>query len=438
MSEDNEKEKNKQDEENPIEEYTLEELERVVTNSKDPYFCVDSIREPRTKRKLVDPRCVLTPVIVNNLYMSWGINRDRVIRVTRFLDAVDAYYNIDSKTINHYANQMHRYLSNIVSVEKSSYKTEIQGLAANAAEMLDGIFGYDKFGLYSVGPSDLRTVASYTDHLVNTSIYWLAAMSHMNRGRSLETGSMEAWRSKSKDEMRKITDPRGRKPELLVYYDYYGRNNCPAELEAAKKGDFSLVVSGFFGALFHDISLIRDPSILISIKGHIDDKLRQHPDASNQIIKNKLSILYDERPLTRSIIKNHHEYIDGSGYPGGKKEKDIHLFSQLLSVCDMYEEYTTRFVRGKVVKLITQGAGRIFSGEVVKAFLAILRPYDEGEILDGYEEKVKEPVFRGEVLQSDDKLHPKVKITEVLSEKSGLSSGATLDLSLPENIIYSI
>jgi hypothetical protein len=425
-------------EESPIEEYAMVDLELILESAKEPYYLVDAIKDPHTKRKLIDPRAVLTPNFIRIAYENWGVSRDKVIRVTRDLDAIDQFYDVGSKTVAHYAAQIHRYLVNIFTVKKPSHKAEVQGLAASAAEMLNGIFGWDKIETMNIGPADLRPVTSYYDHLTNTAIYWLAAFSRLNRRRASETGAIESWRSKSKDEMRKISDPLSRKTNLIVYYDYYGFDRAPSDLEQYKKGDLGLVLSGFFGALFHDLAFLNEQRVLISIKGKIDEKLKQHPDESNRILKDRLLILSDERPLTRNIIKHHHEYVDGSGYPLGKKEKDLHLFTQILSIVDMYDEYATRYVRGKIIRLMSRCAGREFEGDALRAFLGILRPYETGENLDVYEGNIKEPIMRAEVLDSQNFFHPKIQVIEKLATHIEIKAGDIIDLSADENVIYYI
>lgn len=426
------------DDENPVVEYTLIELEKVLENATEPWYCVDPIREPHTKRKLIDPCSELTSSIVKTMYEGWGVDKNKLVRVTKHLEAIEMYLDPNKKTISLYANQLHRLLTKIFGTEKNTYTGEIQGIASIAVEMLDNILSYDKIEQFSIGPSDLRTVNTYYDHLVNTSILWLVIFSYLNRKRSLESGSMEVWRSKNKEEVRRITDPRGRKPVPPLYYDYYGRDHCPSELEPMKRGDLGLVVSGFFGALLHDAAFIKEPKILISIKGQIDEKLKQHPDATNNLLKMKLPILHEERPLLRNIIKNHHEYADGSGYPSGKTEKDIHLFAQILSICDMYDEYTYKFIRGKVVHLISQGTGKMFAEELVKVFLNVIKPYDTGEIVDVYEGKSKEPVMRAEITDIENRIRPKMKIIELFGERPDLSKGAEIDLSAGKNIAFFI
>jgi hypothetical protein len=424
------------DEENPIVEFTIIELEKVLETATEPYYCVDPIREPRSKRKLIDPCSELTSSIVKTMYEGWGVDRNKLVRVTKHLEAIEDFLDPNKKTVNQYVNQIQRLLMKIFGTDKKTYSGEVQGLATVAVEILDNIFGHDKIGEVTIGPSDLRTVNTYYDHLANTAILWLATFAHLNKKRSEEAGAMEVWRSKNKEEVRKITDPRGRKAAPPLFYDYYGRENCPSELEPMKKGDMGLVISGFFGALLHDVVFLKEPKILISIKGHIDELLKQHPDGSNALLKQKLAILHDERPLVRNIIKNHHEYIDGSGYPTGRTEKDLHLFVQIVTMCDMYDEYNTQFIRGKIIRVMSQGAGKIFAGDVLRSFFSILRPYDVGESLDVFEGKSREPVFRAEIVDSQQHFRPKIRIGNIFHDSPNIKSGDVLDLSKEENVIY--
>lgn len=46
----------------------------------------------------------------------------------------------------------------------------------------------------------------------------------------------------------------------------------------------------------------------------------------------------DLPPLVRRVIAEHHELLDGSGYPKGLKGEQIHPLSRLLTVVDQYEE----------------------------------------------------------------------------------------------------
>ena len=40
------------------------------------------------------------------------------------------------------------------------------------------------------------------------------------------------------------------------------------------------------------------------------------------------------------IAANHHEYIDGSGYPRGLKDEQLDLLTRLITVCDIFDSLT--------------------------------------------------------------------------------------------------
>lgn len=425
-------------EEPEILEITLRELADKLKAEPGvgPYYCVDRILDNRTKRKLIDPRSVLNHRIVTRIFDHWNLSSDTVVRVTRNLEVFDRPEDT-AKTIAHYSDTLHRYLMAIFTREKPSYKVEVQGLVNTAIEMLNTVFSFDKIENVTIGPDDLRPFSSYYDHLVNTTVYWLATFAALNRKYEGATGAVEVWRSRNKAELRNLLGAYGELPkDIVLYYDIYGIGQLDKETEKNKRGDMGLVLSGFFGALFHDAGLIDEPEIIISREGHIDEKLMAHVDASNALLKKRLPILFDERPLVRSIIKNHHERVDGKGYPRGVKTP--HLFAQILSVVDNYEEFCAKFVRGKVIRFLARAAGRQYEGDVVRAFLSILSPYAEGETVDVFEGKGGEPVMTGKIVSIENKFKPTVRISDSHSPHFSNLVGADVDLALDENITFFI
>ena len=419
-----------------IEEYTLHELSEKLKREKDeqPYYCVDQIRDGRTKRKLIDPRSVLNSRIVTHMFDSWNLSPDTIVRVTRSLEVLDNPDEVQ-KTISFFADQFYRYLMAIFTTDKPSYKVEVQGLVNAAAEMLNTVLNYDAIDTVQVSPNDLRPLSSYYDHLVNTAVYWLTTFALINKKNESSTGSVEVWRSRNKSEMRNLIGPYGDLPkDLPLYYDIYGIGRLDKESDANKRSDMSLVMSGFFGALFHDLGLLEQTEIVISRDGHIDELLKTHVDESNKLLKKKLHIMYDERPLVRSIIKNHHERVDGKGYPRGVKNP--HLFAQILAVCDNYDEYCSQFVRGKVIRFIARTAGRQYEGGIVRAFLQALEPYNQGETVDVYEGKGGEPVMSAKVVGIENKFRPTITVTECHDGAFSKYQGQTLDLGADENITF--
>lgn len=89
-------------------------------------------------------------------------------------------------------------------------------------------------------------------------------------------------------------------------------------------------------AMIHDIGKITIPASILSRPGKLTDVeyklIKTHPRTGYDIIKN-IEFPY---PIDE-IILQHHERLDGSGYPRGLKEKDIMLEAKILAVADVVE-----------------------------------------------------------------------------------------------------
>ncbi|MEW5944978.1 MAG: HD domain-containing phosphohydrolase [bacterium] len=419
-----------QDEAPAWEEFTIAELAKKLEREDVVYYALDPIRDRRTKRKLVDPRGILTPSILRGLHTNWDVSEDAVIRVTTRLDLFDKEEELE-RNATFYANQIYHFLMRIFKEEKKSYKAELQGLAVTCAEMLDKLFSYDRIEETLLHPSELRAHNTYHDHLVNTAVYWTATFAALNKKRTDSPGAVEVWRSRSKPELRDLGVTPDREKSLVLYYDIYGRDRAAADVAEKKKSDMSLVLSGFFGALFHDVALIEQPRIIPPAGKDVPPLLLAHPDKTNELLKQRLPALFDDRPLVRSIIKKHHERLDGSGYPDRKK--DPHLFARIVAVCDTFDELASCLSKGHAVHHIALGAGRRFDGEVVRAFLSCVKPYDEGEVLPVYEENGREPVMEAKVVRLQNRFRPCLLVQSASDERFASRVGGVLDLADPDN-----
>jgi putative nucleotidyltransferase with HDIG domain len=137
-------------------------------------------------------------------------------------------------------------------------------------------------------------------------------------------------------------------------------------------------------ALLHDLGKICIPDhILMKADKLSDDEMdiiRRHPVAGAKIIESVEPIKY-----AREIIKHHHEYYDGTGYPDGLRGHKIPLGARIISVADAFGAMTTdRPYRKalsieKAIKELKEYAGIQFDPDVVDIFISILR---EKGILD--------------------------------------------------------
>ena len=134
------------------------------------------------------------------------------------------------------------------------------------------------------------------------------------------------------------------------------------------------------GGLLHDLGKIKIPTeILNKPEGLTDEEylvIKTHPDLGlNLIIENEDMDIegLDLKTISR-IIYEHHENWDGTGYPQGIKEKEIHLLARVCAIADFFDAITTKRSYSDVVS-VTQGieimektAGKKLDPKVFKIF----------------------------------------------------------------------
>jgi putative nucleotidyltransferase with HDIG domain len=94
------------------------------------------------------------------------------------------------------------------------------------------------------------------------------------------------------------------------------------------------------GALLHDIGKIIVPTEVLNKAGDLTEEewgiMKRHPEAGLDLVAD-----IDFPGDVRSIIRNHHERWDGSGYPDGLKGDEIPFAARILCVADVYDALTT-------------------------------------------------------------------------------------------------
>ncbi len=130
-------------------------------------------------------------------------------------------------------------------------------------------------------------------------------------------------------------------------------------------------------AKLHDIGKISIPSQILTKPGRLSEPelamIRQHPLTGFQIIHD----IPFCSPVS-DIVLQHHERIDGSGYPNGLKKKDIMLEARIIAVADVFEAmssfrpYRTGLGRDVALEELIANKGKTFDPEVVEAFEELL------------------------------------------------------------------
>lgn len=128
-----------------------------------------------------------------------------------------------------------------------------------------------------------------------------------------------------------------------------------------------------FGALLHDIGKIGIPDNVLRKPGPLNNfewaVMRSHPLLGEEIMRG-LYFLDD----SRTIVAQHHEKWDGSGYPLGLRGEEISLSARVLFVADAFDAmisdrvYRPAKSYDEAVAELDFCAGTYFDPQVVTAF----------------------------------------------------------------------
>jgi putative two-component system response regulator len=95
-----------------------------------------------------------------------------------------------------------------------------------------------------------------------------------------------------------------------------------------------------FGAILHDIGKIVVPSQVLKKTGPLTKEewklMRQHPEVGAKMLEG-----VDHLRAAVPYVLNHHEWWNGSGYPGGLKGEKIPREGRLLAIADAFDAMTT-------------------------------------------------------------------------------------------------
>jgi PAS domain S-box-containing protein len=132
------------------------------------------------------------------------------------------------------------------------------------------------------------------------------------------------------------------------------------------------------GASVHDIGKISVPAELLARPGALSDYewdiVRTHPQAGAEIVQGVQS----PWPLEQMILE-HHERLDGSGYPRGLTGDEMLLESRIIAVADVVEAmmshrpYRPALAEEEALTEIAEGAGTRYDADVAAACLELFR-----------------------------------------------------------------
>jgi PAS domain S-box-containing protein/putative nucleotidyltransferase with HDIG domain len=132
------------------------------------------------------------------------------------------------------------------------------------------------------------------------------------------------------------------------------------------------------GSMLHDLGKIYVPSEILSKPGKLSEiefnMIKTHPQVGYEIIKK-----IDFPTVVAEMIWQHHERINGSGYPDGLKGEAICIEAKCLAVSDVVEAmsshrpYRSSLGIDKALEEIAKNRGVLYDESVVDACLKLFR-----------------------------------------------------------------
>lgn len=138
----------------------------------------------------------------------------------------------------------------------------------------------------------------------------------------------------------------------------------------------------YIASILHDIGKINIPTEILNKPGKLTDEefaiVKKHPADGAEMVKD----LYYKDIAT--IIAQHHERLNGRGYPKGLKEEEILLEARIIAVSDTFDAMTEdrAYRKAYAVQDAVDELNRLvethYDRRVVEAFMEVLE--EEGRI----------------------------------------------------------
>ena len=123
-----------------------------------------------------------------------------------------------------------------------------------------------------------------------------------------------------------------------------------------------------YSSPLHDIGKIGIPDAILLKPGKLDESefelMKQHAAIGGLMLADG-----DKYPIIKAgkiIAMQHHEKYDGSGYPNGLKEDEIHIHAKMVAIADVFDAlsskrvYKDAFPLEKTLAILEDGRGTHF------------------------------------------------------------------------------
>lgn len=145
--------------------------------------------------------------------------------------------------------------------------------------------------------------------------------------------------------------------------------------------------SAGMAGLLHDLGKAVIPSEILDKPGKLTDEeftvMKSHPVEGHKMLVAGTAV----DPVAMEVCLRHHEKTDGSGYPGGLKDKQISRWAKMGAVCDVYDAITSNrpykagWDPAESLRKMASWANGHFDPVVFQAFVKSMGIYPVGSLV---------------------------------------------------------
>lgn len=141
------------------------------------------------------------------------------------------------------------------------------------------------------------------------------------------------------------------------------------------------------GAILHDVGKVRIPGHILGKPGPLGDdewaQVKLHPLEGYRLMVRQVGSSY----LVAHAALDHHERVDGSGYPRGLSGPQITMIGRMVAIADVFDAMTSdRVYRQRVsphlcLAHLREQSGRLYDAFLVERFCERMAPYPVGSLV---------------------------------------------------------
>ncbi|MDG5501169.1 HD-GYP domain-containing protein [Marinobacter sp. BGYM27] len=140
--------------------------------------------------------------------------------------------------------------------------------------------------------------------------------------------------------------------------------------------------------LLHDIGKMHVPKTILNKPGALNSEemaeMKRHTEYGFSLLQSHHTL----DPIVAAVCRDHHERLDGRGYPRGLEAWQISRFARLISIVDAYDAITSdRCYRAGLsasdaMRILFRERNKQFDPELIEAFIRMIGIYPPGSLVE--------------------------------------------------------